>query len=113
VGEVLETQVPNRPDGRFRLKLRIQQDLHALVRKDSMATIKTMGLAGNSFIDIQKGTQRTAETASGGTIPSREPLDIADLMQQGKRLAENNAGQHRRSASQGGPHAPVSKLGCT
>ena len=48
-GEVLETQVPNRPDGRFRLKLRIQQDLHGLVRKDSVATIKTMGLAGNSF----------------------------------------------------------------
>ncbi len=85
-GEVLETQVPNRPDGRFRLKLRIQQDLHGLVRKDSVATIKTMGLAGNSFIDIQKGTQRTAETASGGTIPSREPLDIADLMQQGSAL---------------------------
>jgi phospholipid/cholesterol/gamma-HCH transport system substrate-binding protein len=85
-GEVLETQVPNRPDGRFRLKLRIQQNLHALVRKDSVATIKTMGLAGNSFIDIQKGTQRTAETASGGTIPSREPLDIADLMQQGSAL---------------------------
>ncbi len=85
-GEVLETQVPNRPDGRFRLKLRIQQDLHGLVRKDSVATIKTMGLAGSSFIDIQKGTQRTAETASGGTIPSREPLDIADLMQQGSAL---------------------------
>src|SRR6266700_591446 len=85
-GEVLETQVPNRPDGRFRLKLRIQQNLHAVVRKDSVATIKTMGLAGSSFIDIQKGTQRTAETASGGTIPSREPLDIADLMQQGSAL---------------------------
>jgi phospholipid/cholesterol/gamma-HCH transport system substrate-binding protein len=85
-GEVLETQVPNRPDGRFRLKLRIQQNLHAFVRTDSVATIKTMGLAGNRFLDIQKGTQRAPESASGGTIPSREPLDIADLMQQGSDL---------------------------
>jgi phospholipid/cholesterol/gamma-HCH transport system substrate-binding protein len=85
-GEVLETQVPNRPEGRFRLKLRIQQNLHALVRMDSVATIKTMGLAGNSFLEIQKGTPRTPESASGGTIPSREPFDIADLMQQGSDL---------------------------
>jgi len=85
-GELLEVQVPNRPDGRFRLKLRIQQNLHALVRMDSVATIKTMGLAGNSFLDIQKGTQRTPESASGGTIPSKEPVDIADLVQQGSDL---------------------------
>ena len=85
-GEVLETQVPNRADGRFRLKLRIQQNLHAFVRADSVATIKTMGLAGNSFLDIQKGTPRAPESASGSAIPSREPFEIADLMQQGSDL---------------------------
>jgi len=85
-GEVLETKVPNQPDGRFRLKLRIRQNLHAIVRMDSVATIKTMGLAGNSFVDIGKGTRRAPEAPSGGTIPSREPLDIADLMQQGSDL---------------------------
>src|ERR1700704_2914623 len=85
-GELLQTQVPNGPDGRFRLKLRIQENLHVLVRLDSVATIKTLGLAGRSFIDIQKGTQRTPESPSGGTIPSREPFEIADLMQQGSNL---------------------------
>src|SRR5882757_241205 len=85
-GELLETQVPNRPDGRFRLRFRIQQNLHALVRLDSVATIKTLGLAGNSFLDIQKGTQGTPESPSGGTIPSRDPLDIEGLMQQGSDL---------------------------
>lgn len=85
-GEVLETQVPNQPDGRFRLKLRIRQNLHVVVRTDSVATVKTMGLAGNSFVDIGKGTRRAPEAPSGGTIPSREPLDIADLMQQGSEL---------------------------
>jgi phospholipid/cholesterol/gamma-HCH transport system substrate-binding protein len=82
-GELLETQVPNRPDGRFRLRLRIQQNLHALVRLDSVATIKTMGVAGRNFLDIQRGTQRAPEAPSGSTIPGREPFDIADLMQQG------------------------------
>jgi phospholipid/cholesterol/gamma-HCH transport system substrate-binding protein len=85
-GELLETQVPNRPDGRFRLRLRIQQNLHALVRLDSVATIKTKGVAGSTFLDIQKGTQRAPEAPSGGTIPAREPFDVADLMQQGGDL---------------------------
>src|SRR6185437_5586106 len=85
-GEVLEVQVPNRPDDRFRLRLRIKQNLHALVRGDSVATIKTMGLAGSTFLDIQKGTPRAPESASESTIPSREPFDIAELMQQGSDL---------------------------
>ncbi len=85
-GEVLATQVPTRPDGRFRLKLRINQDLHALVRTDSVATIKTQGLGGSSYLDIQKGTPRAPELAAGGTVPSKEPFDMADLMQQGGNL---------------------------
>jgi len=85
-GEVQETQLPNGPDGRFRIKLRIRENLHPLVRTDSVAMIKTMGLAGSSFLDIQKGTRRRPELAPGGTIPSQEPFDIADLMQQGNNL---------------------------
>ena len=42
-GVVLETRAPARPDARFRVKLRIREDLHALVRADSVATIKTTG----------------------------------------------------------------------
>ena len=85
-GEVLDTEVPKRPDGRFRLKLRIEENLHAFVRMDSVAEIRTMGLAGDSYLDIQKGTPRAPESASGATIPSREPLDTEDLMQQGSDL---------------------------
>lgn len=69
-GEVLETQVPDQPDGRFRLKLRIRQNLHAVVRTDSVATIKTMGLAGNSFVDIGKGTRRAPEAPSEAPSPA-------------------------------------------
>jgi hypothetical protein len=53
-GEVLETQVPNQPDGRFRLKLRIRQNLHAAVRTDSVPTIKTMGLGEAVFLTSKR-----------------------------------------------------------
>ncbi len=85
-GEVLEAWAPDRPDARFRVKLRIQERLHALVRTDSLATIKTTGLSENSFLDVEKGTGRAPEAREGSTIPSREPIDMADLMQQGSDL---------------------------
>ena len=85
-GEVIGTEIPKQSNGKFRLRLRIQQDLHPLVLVNSVATIKTMGLAGNSFIDIQKGKSHSAEVAEGGTLPSKEPFDIADLEEQGGRL---------------------------
>ncbi len=100
-GEVLEAEVPNRPDGRFRVRVRIRQDFHVLVRRDSVATIRTPGLAGSSFMDIEKGTQDAPESGSGSTIPSKEPFDIGDLMQQGSDLlkaAQTGVGQLRASA---------------
>jgi phospholipid/cholesterol/gamma-HCH transport system substrate-binding protein len=82
-GEVLETRVPSRPDGQFRLKLRIDQKFRVLVRGDSIAFIKTAGLGGGSFVEIQKGTQNSPELPSGGTIPGTEPFELSDLIQLG------------------------------
>ena len=82
-GQVLETQVPSRPAGQFRLKLRIGQKFRVLVREDSFAAIKTTGLGGGSFVEIQKGTQHSPELPSGGTIPSTEPFELSDLIQLG------------------------------
>jgi phospholipid/cholesterol/gamma-HCH transport system substrate-binding protein len=82
-GEVLQAEVPSRPDGRFRLKLRVGQKFRPLVRRDSMAAIKTSGLAGGSFVEIQKGTQHSPELPSGGTIPGIEPFELSDLIQLG------------------------------
>jgi phospholipid/cholesterol/gamma-HCH transport system substrate-binding protein len=82
-GEVLETQVPSVPDGRFRLKLRIAERFRVLLRGDSIATIRTPGLAGSSFVEIQKGTQHSPELPPGGTIPGLEPFELSDLVQLG------------------------------
>jgi phospholipid/cholesterol/gamma-HCH transport system substrate-binding protein len=82
-GEVLEMHVPSRPEGRFRLKLRIGHRFGVLVRGDSIATIRTSGLAGSSFVEIEKGTDRSPELPSGGTILSTEPFDLSDLIELG------------------------------
>src|SRR6185312_12132551 len=114
-GEVLETRAPERPDSRFRVKLRIQEDLHALVRMDSVATIKTTGLSENSFIDVEKGSSRAPESPRGSTLLSQEPINLADLMKQGSDLMKTtrasieevrgNANRALQSAGSAAAHA--------
>jgi phospholipid/cholesterol/gamma-HCH transport system substrate-binding protein len=80
-GEVEEIRVPTGPSGRFRVRMRVREDLHPLVRLDSIATIQNDGLVGNKFVQIQTGTDASPQVEDGGTISSREPLDVAELMQ--------------------------------
>lgn len=80
-GEVESIRVPPSPAGRFRVKMRVREDLHPLLRLDSVASIQNDGLVGNKFVQIEAGTEQSAQVPDGGTIQSREPFDLADLLQ--------------------------------
>jgi phospholipid/cholesterol/gamma-HCH transport system substrate-binding protein len=80
-GEVLEIHVPTGPSAKFRVKMRVREDLHPLIRVDSVAAIQNDGLVGNKFMQIEAGTDRSPAVAAKGTIQSREPFDLADLLQ--------------------------------
>jgi phospholipid/cholesterol/gamma-HCH transport system substrate-binding protein len=81
-GEVTELQVPSMPSQKFRVKMLIREDLHHLIRTDSLATTQTEGLVGAVFVNIGGGTDQAPVVREGGTIPSREPFLISDLLQQ-------------------------------
>ena len=81
-GEVTEIQVPASPAQRFRVRMEVRDDLHPLVRTDSIATAQTEGLVGGIFVNIATGSSEAPEVPEGGTIDSREPFAISDLLQQ-------------------------------
>jgi phospholipid/cholesterol/gamma-HCH transport system substrate-binding protein len=81
-GEVTAIEVPRSPEGKFRVEMEIREDLHQLIRRDSLATSQTDGLVGAVFLNIATGTEEQPQIPEGGTIPSREPFSVADLMQQ-------------------------------
>ncbi len=87
-GEVLSISFPQSPEASFRVEMRVVEDLHPLVRTDSVATIQTEGLVGNMMVDIGEGTAGAAEASEGGTIQSREPFEIADLMMKASEVAD-------------------------
>jgi len=79
-GEVVSIRVPDSPAGKFRVRMRVRSDLHQLLRLDSVAAIQNDGLVGNKFVQIDSGTEQSPVVPDEGTIRSREPVDIADLM---------------------------------
>ena len=90
-GAITQIVPPNGPGGKFRVELEITEDLHPLVRTDSLATIETEGLVGGSFLGVGTGTEQAAAAPPKSTIPSKEPFEISDLMQQmGDTIAKVN-----------------------
>jgi len=80
-GEVVAIRVPAQPSAKFRVTLRIREDFHRLIRADSLATIQTDGLVGNKYIQIEPGTDQAQVIPEAGTIPSREPFELSDMLQ--------------------------------
>ena len=81
-GSVTDIEAPADPSGKFRARLEITEDLHQLVRTDSVATIQTEGLVGGSFLAVSIGTAGAPRAPEGSTIPGREPFLLADLFEQ-------------------------------
>ena len=79
-GTVTRIEVPSRPDGKFRVHLRIIEKLHPIVRQDSVVTIQTDGLLGNKFLQIEAGSVDSLVAQDHSMIPSKEPFDWGDLM---------------------------------
>jgi phospholipid/cholesterol/gamma-HCH transport system substrate-binding protein len=79
-GEVLEIGIPPNPDSRFRVRFRAISDFMPILRMDSRASIQNDGLVGNKFLQVESGTSAAMPVTAGVTIPSREPIEVADLI---------------------------------
>jgi len=91
-GSITSISPPTSPSGRFRVEFEITEELHPLVRTDSVASIETEGLVGGNYLGVGTGTDTAPAAEPKSTIPSKEPFEISDLMQQmGDTLTKVNA----------------------
>jgi phospholipid/cholesterol/gamma-HCH transport system substrate-binding protein len=83
-GEVLEIRIPSRPSEPFLVRMRLREDLHALVRTNSICTIQTDGIVGSSFIQVSTGSDEAPIVAAGGVLPGTDPIEFTDLITEGR-----------------------------
>jgi phospholipid/cholesterol/gamma-HCH transport system substrate-binding protein len=92
-GEVLEIRVPSRPSERFVVRMRLREDLRPLVRTDSTSTVQTDGIVGSAFVQISVGTDEAPVVQPGDTITGIDPIEFADLIQEGRDTFRIVAGE--------------------
>lgn len=83
-GEVLEVRVPPVPSAPFIVRMRLREDLHHLVRTDSICAVQTDGLVGGAFIQITPGSDDAPIVQAGQTLEGRDMIEFADLIQEGR-----------------------------
>ena len=81
-GEVTAIEIPRNPSGKFRVRMEVREDMRQLIRTDSVATTLTEGLVGAVFVNIAPGTDQAPRVGDNGTIPGREPFQMAELLEQ-------------------------------
>jgi phospholipid/cholesterol/gamma-HCH transport system substrate-binding protein len=85
-GEVIAVDVPESPSSRFRVRMRIDDKLRGLVRRDSVVTIDTEGVVGDTFLTIHAGTTHAPSASAFATLPSKESVDMSELLERGSGL---------------------------
>src|SRR5262245_13011577 len=88
-GEVLDIQVPPNPGARFRIRFRASSEFQPILRMNSVASIQNDGLGGSKLRQAEAGTSGAAAATNGATLPSKEPIEIADLLTQARDTVKN------------------------
>jgi phospholipid/cholesterol/gamma-HCH transport system substrate-binding protein len=79
-GTVKRINLPAQPSGAVTVIVDLDKSTHSIVKKDSVAAIKSEGLLGDKYMEISFGSEEAAQLKNGETIASAPPLDISDLM---------------------------------
>jgi phospholipid/cholesterol/gamma-HCH transport system substrate-binding protein len=88
-GQIVDVGVPSSPSSRFRVKFQINQDLHRLVRTDSVVTIATEGVVGGTYLSVRPGSPQAPAAAPLATLSSQEPTDMSKLLDRGMVLLQD------------------------
>src|SRR5580698_8657019 len=72
-GQVTKIDVPKTPSDHFRVQMKIDESLHGLVRSDSVVTVDTEGVVGNTFLTIHSGSPNAAIAQGDMVLQSKPP----------------------------------------
>jgi phospholipid/cholesterol/gamma-HCH transport system substrate-binding protein len=82
-GQVTKIIVPNSPNGQFRVQMKVDESLHGLVRTDSVVTVDTEGVVGDTFLTIHSGSPNAAIAQADSLLRSTPPVNMSDLLTHG------------------------------
>jgi phospholipid/cholesterol/gamma-HCH transport system substrate-binding protein len=82
-GQVTGIVVPPSPDGRFRIQMKVDEKFHGMIRSDSVVTVDTEGVVGNTFLTIHTGSSSAPIAQVDSVLQSKAPVTISELLANG------------------------------
>ena len=82
IGSVSGISLVSEETGNVEVRMRIDVSLKHFIRLDSQAAIETEGLVGKKIVTITPGSAGFAEIEDGGIIKSKNPLNIAAVVEE-------------------------------
>jgi phospholipid/cholesterol/gamma-HCH transport system substrate-binding protein len=71
--------------------LLVEQSVQHRIREDSLATIATIGLLGDKYVEISMGTRAAEVLPAAGEVSSQSPLDLNGVVTRGTAAVDNIA----------------------
>src|SRR5205809_922075 len=90
IGTVVEMRFPPDPAASYiQVLINVKGDLAPRIREDTVASIRTLGLLGDRYIELSAGTPESPPVSPGGLIASIDPVEIEALVGQGGDIVTN------------------------
>ncbi|HVA02069.1 MAG TPA: MlaD family protein [Terriglobia bacterium] len=77
------------PSRAVEIDMRVARKYQDQIRTDSVATVETVGLLGESYVDISRGGPSQSPLTDGGVVQSHEEADIKQIVQNANDVVSN------------------------
>ena len=91
-GTVRQIQLPTKPNDKVRVQMDLERPTRNVIKKDSVATIRSEGLVGDKFVEISFGSEQSPKVNNGDTIRGEPPLQISDLLSKTDQVLDSTKG---------------------
>src|SRR6266550_452187 len=91
-GTVRRIVLPNRPDRKVRVEMDLKGSTRNVIKKDSLAAIRTEGLVGDQYVEITFGSPDAPSVNNGDTIAAEPPLQISDMIKKTNSILDSAQG---------------------
>src|ERR1700721_1921097 len=88
-GTIRPTDLPRRPGQKVGVEMEMDKGPRGVVRQDSVASIESEGLVGDSYVEVSFGSDGGAQVKDGDTIAGQPPLKIGDLIKKTDQLLDS------------------------
>jgi phospholipid/cholesterol/gamma-HCH transport system substrate-binding protein len=87
-GTVRTIKLPTRPGEKVTVVMDLAAWTRDIIKKDSIAWIKTEGLLGDKYVEISFGSKEAEKVKDGDILEGQPPVDISDMIKKTDQILD-------------------------